>query len=295
MADGDLTVKDEVAAWNTASDKIREVVKWIASAFGALGALLIGTAPLSGLSAVDVVSLPFLAATLFGLIALGSVAFIVWVATSLLAPSALTLNDLDNDDNFSALKTQIAAEPSSFLGSWGTDVATFVANRDREYALLAAVDAEIAQTSNSTVLPQLRTAHTQLVARIESMGRVSSRLLAAAGFHDLATRFASARPRMFRAAAFTVVGIVGFVLTVGTAEASSDESVTKLPARVSLTEEGAKSLGTLLGEDCAGAFEVLVLSGGSSGPWEALVTDPRCQAGVVELKKTEAKVMLTFK
>lgn len=294
MAEGDVTVKDEVAAWNSASDKVREVVKWIASAFGALGALLIGTAPLTGLGDVEVLSLKFVVAALFGVLAIGSVAYVVWKATSLLAPSAVTLSDVELDDEFSALRTQIAAEPSSYLGTWGTDVSTFVDNRDNEYALLSAVDTQIAQGPSASDLPKLREAHKQLVVRIEAMGRVSARLLAAAGFHDLANRFASVRKAMFQAAALTVVGVVGFVLTIGSADAGGDEPGTKFPARVSLTKAGQKSVGPLLGSECTPPFEAVVLSGGSKGPWELLVTDARCTSGEVTVEKSDAKVLLVF-
>jgi len=294
MAEGDVTIKDEVAAWHSAADKIREVVKWVASAFGALGALLIGTAPLTGFGDVEVYSLRFIVAVLLGVLALGSVAYVVWTATSLLAPSAVTLVDVEQGEEFSALRTEIAAEPSSYLGTWGTDVSTFVDGRDDEYGLLAAVDTQIAQGLSATDLPKLREAHKQLVARIEAMGRVSARLLAAAGFHHLANRFADAKPRMFQAAALAVVGIAGFVLTVGTADASADEPITKIPARVSLTEAGVRSIGPLLGEECTPPFQALVLGGGSEGPWDLLVTDSRCEAGEVTVEKTEGNVLLVF-
>jgi len=294
VAEGDVTIKDEVAAWGGATDKIREVVKWIATSFGALGALLIGTAPLSGLSKLDVVSWRFAWVAVFGLLALGGVAYVVWRATSLLTPSTVTMVDVESGAEFSALRAAIAAEPAAYLGTWGTDVTTFVTNRDKEYTLFAAVDHAIAQSPDSAELTALREARKGLIARIESMGRISARVLAAAGFHDLATRFAAARRWMFLAAAVTVVGITGFVLAVGGAGTESSDTVAYVPARVSLTDAGTKALGPLLGASCPQAFEALVLSGGADGPWDLLVTDEHCTSGELTVEKTDGRVLLVF-
>ena len=294
MAEGDVTVKDEVAAWSGATDKIREVVKWIATSFGALGALLIGTAPLSGLGKLDLVSWRFALVAIFGIMALGGVAYIVWKATSLLTPSTVTMVDVEGEAGFSALRVEIAAEPAAYLGTWGTDIPTFVSNRDREFALFAAVDHQIAQSPDSAALTALREARRGLLARIESMGRISARVLAVAGFHDLATKFAAARRKMFWAAAVTVVGITGFVLAVGDAGSDSSDPVTHVPAQVSLTDAGAKSLGPLLGASCPEPFEALVLSGGADGPWDLVVTDEHCSSGEMTVEKADGHVLLVF-
>lgn len=290
---GALTLKDEVAAWDSAGEKLREVTKWIAAAFGALGALLIGTAPLSGLGRMEFLSLPFVLAAAAGVLALGSVAYIVWTATAFLAPSTVTSEDVKHHADLEALRKQVEADATSYLGTWGPSVGHFFEALDAEYRLLAAAGEKVVTTRDAAEKEQWRKAAKGLGARVEAMGKVSARLLAVARFHDLSKRFRTARTRMFRAAALTVLGISVFVVTVGSAGDSSGAATT-IPARIVLTEEGQGTAGALLGESCAAPFRAVVLRGGASGPWEVLVTDPDCEPGTLTLAKTEARVLLVF-
>jgi hypothetical protein len=295
VAEGDLTIKDEVGAWAGASDKLRDVVKWTATSFGALGALLIGTAPLSGLAKVEPTFWTFLLLALFAALALGGVGFVIWKSTSLLAPSMVTLTDVRSDDRYAGVRTLVASEPQAFLGTWGSDVESFLANRAQEYRLLAAVDQMIVREPNQADVRSLRKLRDKLVARVESLGRVSQRLLAVAQFSELSTSFNEARPKLFGGAAAVIFGIAGYltVLAASSSEAAEAKPTT-LPAMVALTPAGEVAVGPLLGPRCRSPFQALVLDGDSKGPWELLVIDPACTAGKVNVTADQAVVQLSF-
>jgi len=293
MPDAGFGVKDELAAWTGSTDKLRDVVKWIAGSFGALGAVLIGTAPLSGLSKLEFgwgLILPFV----FGAGALVAVGYVVWRSTSLLAPVGVTLSDVAVSPPFESLRELVAREPASFVGTWGRDVPSFVVNRETEYLALSALDAQV----NQGTLPntaKVKAAREKLVRRIGSLGEVSARVLAAAGFYDLSRRFADAKRALFIAAGAVVVGIVGFIISVGAAPSSDDsEGASNIPALISLTADGLKADGPLLGDGCPTPFKGVVVSGGNEGPWTVIVTDEHCTAGTITLTDNDAKVLLKY-
>lgn len=295
VAEGDLTIKDEVAAWAGASDKLRDVVKWTATSFGALGALLIGTAPLSGLAKVEPTFWTFMLLALFAALALGGVGFVIWKSTSLLAPSMVTLTDVRSDDRYAGVRTLVASEPQAFLGTWGSDVESFLANRAQEYRLLAAVDQMIVREPNQADVRSLRKLRDKLVARVESLGRVSQRLLAVAQFSELSTSFNEARPKLFGGAAAVIFGIAGYLMVLAASSSEAAEAKpTTLPAMVALTPAGEVAVGPLLGPRCRSPFQALVLDGDSKGPWELLVIDPTCTAGKVNVTADQAAVLLSF-
>jgi hypothetical protein len=66
----------------------------------------------------------------------------------------------------------VASEPQAFLGTWGSDVESFLANLAQEYRLLAAVDQMIVREPNQADVRSLRRLRDKLVARVESLGRV---------------------------------------------------------------------------------------------------------------------------
>jgi hypothetical protein len=295
LGDSDLTIKDEVAAWAGASDKLRDVVKWTATSFGALGALLVGTAPLSGVAKLQPTLQSYLLAAAFASLALAGVAYVIWKSTSLLAPSMVALTDVRSNSRYAGVRTLVASEPEAFLGTWGRDVETFLDNRAQEYRLLAEVDKMIVREANEADVRKLRELRAKLIARVESLGRVSQRLLAVAQFSELSTSFNDARPKLFGGAAAVIVGTAGYltVLATGTQDSGNSEPST-LPALVALTAAGKDTVGQLVGARCPSPFRALVLEGGSDGPWVVLVTDPRCTSGKLSIATDDASVLLGY-
>lgn len=293
MAVAEDRIKDEVAAWTGATAQVREVVKWIASAFAGLGALLIGTAPLAGLPQVDPALGVVLAVLAFGVLGLSGVAHIVWRATTLLTPTMLSLAEVDSDGRFEGLRTQIDADPSAYLGSWATTLPGFIAAVDDEYAVLANIDALKSTVLNEADFDALEEAEKDIVTRIEGAGRVTRRLLAIAGFVDLNARFNAAKSSMFMAAGMVVVGMVGFLVVTGESKKGADPEPTQLPAMVSLMNNRG-ALARTLGRDCPSTFQAVVLEGGAEGPWTLLVSDRKCRGGVISVSKEEGRVLLTY-
>jgi preprotein translocase subunit Sss1 len=231
---------------------------------------------------------------LSGAVALGGVGFIVWLATSLLTPSTITLPQVRTQPEFKELRKLVAADPTAYLGLWGNDVESFMENRSTEFAALGNVDRQIASLpSGDPRLSGLNEARPLLLKSVEACGKVSARLLAVAGFHDLSRRFSRAKSWMFGAAVIVVVGVVGFTATTpgGGGDAGKEMAV---PALVSLTSQGAAEVGPVLGSYCPQPFKGVLLSGGAGGPWQLMVTDPKCRNGTLTLSKEQAAVMSVF-
>ncbi len=295
MSDADDRIRDQIATWDAATGQIRDVVKWIASAFAGLGALLIGTAPLSGLPKIDVSAGSVLAVSGFAVLGLGSTAFIVWRTTDLLTPTALTLAEVNTDGRFQGLRTTIAAEPTAYLGSWAASLGAFVEARDAAITDLTQILTAESIERNDGKLASLKEAETAAKDRIDSAGRVTQRLLAVARFTDVSKKFNDAKLSLFVAASLVVVGMVGFLVTIGVATPADPTPVTAvhLPAIVSLTAQGT-TIGRTLGPHCPAAFRAVVLEGGSVGPWKILVDNRGCRAGVIQVAADEAKVLLVY-
>jgi hypothetical protein len=290
----DTDASSDVSVWTDASENVRSVVKWIAAAFGALGAGLIGTAPLGGIADINN-SVQRIVALAFGALALAAVGYIVWKATALLTPTTLTLRMVAKQREFQALRQQIAADPTAYLGQWGSNVADFIENRDTDYRALANVDRLILTLpSADPFLKTLIAERPSLVERTLACGKVTRRLLAVAGFHDLSRRFSNTKVKLFVAAALVAIGVVGFITTTSLAPAAPAPVSTVTPALVSLTSRGVSEQGSLLGSQCRNPFRAIVLSGGLNGPWELQVTDETCMHGTIIVRPDQASFMRIY-
>ncbi|WP_156772292.1 hypothetical protein [Mycobacterium sp. 1245805.9] len=253
-----------------------------------------------------------------GVVALVAVGYIVWLATSLLTPSPITLQEVATKSRFNTLQELVAADPTAYLGLWGRDIPSFVKLRDREFEILAKLDAKIRSSSNSQELKSLTAARPLQLKVVEVCGLVSARLLAVAGFYDLARRFSDAKIRMFVAAVFVVIGIVGFVATTpsdakattpndGRATTPNDGKATTpsddkhqaadqmaVPALVSLTSKGATEIEPVLGIGCTNPIQAVLLAGDAKGPWRLMITDDRCRNGTLTVWKEQAVVLEVF-
>lgn len=211
MADTEATAgtgTDEVSTWTGATDKLREVVKWVAAAFGTLGALLIGTTPLSDISKAELGG-EFVVAVIAGLGALACVGWVFWMSTSLLVPTPLELVEL-RADRYAGLRHRVQQEPEDYLGSYGRSFEEFVAIRARDRQLVAHLDAKYAVEADPTKRENLLKGRVQLLASVASGGLVRSRLLAWAEFQRLREDFEKARVKMFVAAVGAAIGITVF-------------------------------------------------------------------------------------
>lgn len=297
MTDKDNSLSAE-ARWAAATDSLRSVVKWIAAAFGGLGALLIGTVPLAGLNHLDTWTARIVP-MFFGVTSLVAVGVIVWTASSLLTPSTLTLEDVRLQPQFIGLRMQVASDPTAYLGLWGSDIETFLERRATGFAALNNADRILGGLAKDD--PRAKTveeARPLLVDSVKACGEVSTGLLAIAGFHDLSHRFKGARTTIFIAAAVVVVGVVGFLVSTHSEAGASaaGPSAVDAPrlALITLTRLGSEELGPALGPSCPRPFKAILVSGKAEGPWQLDVTDPACTNGAVSVDEQQATVMSLF-
>jgi hypothetical protein len=286
---------DDTASWAAASESLRSVVKWVAASFGALGALLIGTAPLASLRRLHSDWHDWLVPIGFGAAALVGVGLIVWLATSLLTPSTITLPEVQTNQGFEALRRMVAADPTAYLGLWGTDIDSFMENRNTEFTALANVDKQIASLADADArLQALGEARPLLLKSVDACGTVSARLLAIAGFHDLSRRFNIAKRKMFAAAVLIVVGVVGYIAITPSGDKADGGEHLAVPALVTLNAHGESDVRPNLGAGCPKPFKAVLLSGDASGPWKVLVIDPKCTNGTLLLSKEQASLIGVF-
>lgn len=104
-----------------AVDDMRSAAKWTIAAVAAVGAALLGGAPLAAVGKVHGFGS---AAEAFGGLALGllGVGWAIWHTTDALIPPTTTLATLDTPP-LADLRAQIAADPRAFFGPFGTSVA----------------------------------------------------------------------------------------------------------------------------------------------------------------------------
>lgn len=100
---------------------MRTTAKWIIGAAAAVGAALLGGAPLAAVGKVHGVGS---AAEAFAglVIGLAGVGWAIWHTTEALIPPATTLTTLQMPQ-LAGLRAQIAADPAAFYGPFGTSVA----------------------------------------------------------------------------------------------------------------------------------------------------------------------------
>jgi hypothetical protein len=100
-----------------AVDDMRTTAKWIIGAVAAVGAALLGGAPLAAAGRIH--GFGHAAEAFCGLaIALAGVGWAIWHTTDALIPPVTTLTALETPQ-LAELRAQIAAEPSAFFGSFG--------------------------------------------------------------------------------------------------------------------------------------------------------------------------------
>jgi hypothetical protein len=200
---------------------VRDVAKWIASSFGAAGAILIGTAPLSGLGRIDPSPGSVALLALSGGAALSGLGVIVWKATDVLVPSTRAESVMDpppikGRDTVADLRREITAHPDQYMSTWAETTDEFVRIRQSWFAAQRNIDAAVRHKAYPVdVLKTLLRERELIVENVEALSRVTSRLRALSRFYDTASRFRVMRVWVFGAAVLTVLGITGFLAVVG--------------------------------------------------------------------------------
>lgn len=228
----------DTAAWRAATDRLREVIKWVAVSFGALGALLIGTAPLSSVAQAKF-GLEWGIAIVSGVAALLAVGLIFWQAITLLSPNPLVLSQLVTPDvtggasgwrerlkrealvvgramtpdQRQRLSEAVTHDHADLLGSYGQDLVGFIQARDASRKSLAVFDEQWQREYGNLTEPQrenLIATRTKMQTSLVYSGQVRARVLAWAENWVLRDNFDQARTRMFLAAVVAALGITAF-------------------------------------------------------------------------------------
>jgi hypothetical protein len=276
-ADDTGLLRTQLDALSEANARLREVAKWFVTSAAALGALLVGTSPLTGLAALGW-SGEIRAPLAWGAVALGALAVVIFTTSRVLAPSTVDFVDvIGGGGSFAAFRKAVDKDPYTYLGAGSSGVADFAARRAREFKVLRNIDAALADPSTPddqvTALEQERPT---ALANITRTGWIVERLRATAENRLLWQRFTLARVVAVIGAAVAAAGIVGFLVSVHSG-ASADDLTGPVPVRVALTESGSTHFGQALGPGCpTGSFDALLLSGGKTAPWEIMVVDARC-------------------
>lgn len=264
---------DSAALWRTSSTQVRDTIKYVVAGFAAVGTLLVGTAPLSGIGKVS--GGGWWPALIGAALAIGGVIFAVWQASDVLLPSVSTLDEVRG----APLNTEIARLRDSVLGGdeglfrrWGGTVDAFRAQRELEYNTLGEIDKYTpAAGDDPAVLEQARK---DVVARIEQLNSAANVALAGAEYAATRDLARDRRKGIAKAAICVAFGVGLFTWAVNRPDTSPAEvkPTAAEPAVLSLTASGRETFADLLGQSCTGPIPALVLAGDPAGPWDVVTT-----------------------
>ena len=277
-ADNADLLRAQITGLSEANARLREVAKWFVTSATALGALLVGTSPLTGLSSLGWTS-EIGAPLLWGGGTLGALGVVIFMTSRVLAPSTVDFADVATGREFTKFRKMVDKDPHTYLGAGSSSVADFSARRVREFTVLRNIDATLADpaTSNEDVAVLDEERPTAL-ANITRTGWIVERLRSTAENHLLWRRFQVARITAGIGVAATAAGIVGFLVSVQDG-ASADDLTGPMPVKVALTDAGRSHFGPTLGSDCpTTSFDALSISGGKTAPWEIMAVDPLCKS-----------------
>jgi hypothetical protein len=229
MTDQVRTGSDSADPWHglpsplDAVSDMRASAKWIVGAAAAVGAVLLGGGPLTAVGKVH--GLGSAAAAYVGLVVgLAGVGWAIWHVTDALLPPVTTLATLQSPP-LADLRAEIAADPGTFYGPFGTSVGELQAaylvygKASANIATMLAIEADSAQ---HRLLEQGYADATANTAQIQARLRW---LLALAHAWRVRDQLRRARSHAFAGAAVAALGAVIFVA------ATSSQTATGSPHR----------------------------------------------------------------
>jgi hypothetical protein len=260
--------------WFQGVDRLRDVTKWLITAFAATGGVLVGTAPLTGLGQVT----DRWPAVVFGAaVALGGIAWAIQHASEVLVPEYTTMRELQASQNLRSLREGLLSEePTAFFGPWGKDLAEFRTRREQEWAVLEELETTLPQPDwndeQRQALTLAQQAQRSQVAEIEEYAR---QLYALGTYFEVLERFRGARTQMLIGALLAAVAVGIFAWGVnakgsdGAGESTKASATATVPrlAILSLTDDGVKVLGSQLGASCGTKSVSVVIVEGTAPPY----------------------------
>lgn len=299
-----VTTTTEAAAqgterWDEAVDRYRDVAKWLIAAFGAIGAVIAGTAPLAGIGDLQPERLGYLMAG--AAVALTGVVVVLAATITILVPRAVYRSELraQNQGPFrrtfvglGRFENLLAEHPEDLLPAGITnidDLGVAITNLRTTGTRTAAKAASVPADDPSR--RSYQRAADAIVAASSRHQMALNDLLRVAGYEKARTRFHQA---VLAVLAGGVAAAAGLALTLygigsGPADAPTPGPILSdpSPVTVSLTPVGVQMLQPRLGSGCDGATVPALLIAGdrTDGPWD-IVTLPRTGCSVIRVTVT---------
>jgi hypothetical protein len=192
-----------------AVDDMRSTAKWTIAAVAAVGAALIGGAPLAAVGKVHGLGSAIEA---FGGLALGlaGVGWAIWHTTDALIPPTTTLAALQTPQ-LADLRAQIAADPGAFFGPFGTSTTQVKAAVQRYDTAAAQIAVRIATETDATRQRVLAQGQADALANAAQASARLRWLLSLMHAYRVRDQLRTARLHTFAGAAVTALGAVLFI------------------------------------------------------------------------------------
>lgn len=192
-----------------AVDDMRSTAKWTIAAVAAVGAALIGGAPLAAVGKVHGLGSAIEA---FGGLALGlaGVGWAIWHTTDALIPPTTTLAALQTPQ-LADLRAQIAADPGAFFGPFGTSTTQVKAAVQRYDTAAAQIAVMIAAETDATRQRVLAQGQADALANAAQASARLRWLLSLMHAYRVRDQLRTARLHTFAGAAVAALGAVLFI------------------------------------------------------------------------------------
>jgi hypothetical protein len=192
-----------------AVDDMRSTAKWTIAAVAAVGAALIGGAPLAAVGKVHGLGSAIEA---FGGLALGlaGVGWAIWHTTDALIPPTTTLAALQTPQ-LADLRAQIAADPGAFFGPFGTSTTQVKAAVQRYDTAAAQIAVMIATETDATRQRVLAQGQADALANAAQASARLRWLLSLMHAYRVRDQLRTARLHTFAGAAVAALGAVLFI------------------------------------------------------------------------------------
>jgi hypothetical protein len=277
--------------WRSATTQVRDTIKYVIAGFAAVGAIMVGTAPLAGLG--KVFGWWWWVAGIGGALAIAGVIVAVWRASDVLLPEVVTLDQVQAAEagtELARFRDVVLGGPEGMLQHSGGDIPGFRQERAVSYTTLDNIDLKI--PADDAERQELTAARPVQVKNIEMLN--STAVTALAGAQYAATKDLARTARFWiGAAALAVAGGVGLFTVAVNRERDTSGTAKTTPASaaaISFTAAGKKDFADVVGAACADPAPALVLDGATTGPWEVVTTgEGGCRAARFSLRADQGE------
>lgn len=285
--------------WEAAVDRYRDVAKWLVAAFGAIGTVIAGTAPLAGLGSVEPDRLGFVVAGAGT--ALAGVAVVLAAAVSTLVPQAVYRHELRAQEQGLLSRTfgglgrfedLLARHPADVLPPGISSLERLgEANANLRFSATAMAAAAAGLASTDPARADRERAATAMRTALGTNEASLMDLLKVARFEKARTQFNQAVLAVLLGGIAAAVGLGLTLYGIGgepeTSPSPGPARSDPVPVVVSLTPAGTTTLQSRLGPTCTTDEIAALLAAGDrvTGPWD-VITLPRDGCSAIRVTLT---------